>query len=71
MMTEIDKNEIISRILKIAREETTLVFNGYKPSTNDEHQEDRNQLTMLRCMVYGYNSNLCRIKKESHGTPFS
>lgn len=70
-MTEKTKNDFISRIIKLQMEEVRLIINGYKPYIGDQFQSRRDEINMLRCIVYGYESSFCKIKKESHGTPFS
>jgi len=69
-MTEKTKNDFISRIIELQLEEVRLIFNGHKPYIGDSFQSKRNEMEMLRCIVYGYDSNFCRIKKESKETPF-
>lgn len=70
-MTEKEKNKILSRIIELQSEEIKLIFNGIKPYIGDSFQSKRDELKYLRCIFFGYESEYCRIKKESHGTPFS
>jgi len=70
-MTEQDKNEMMSRIIELEYQNIKLIFNGHKPSENDFFEPSRKELNLLRCIVFGYKSNFCKLKKESNGTPFS
>lgn len=70
-MTEKEKNDFISRIIELQLEEVNLIFNGHKPYVGDFFQSKRDEINLLRCIVFGYDSAYCKIKKESHGTPFS
>lgn len=71
MMTQQDKQQIMSRIILLETENTKLIFNGHKPAHDDYFEPKRQELTLLRCIYFGYKSNFCKIKKGSHGTPFS
>jgi len=71
MMTETDRKTILSRIIELELENTDLISKGHKAAENDSFQPKRTELTMLRCVYFGYNSKYCRIKKGFHGTPFS
>lgn len=70
-MTQQDKTQIMSRIISLESEITSSIINGHKPSENDVFREKRNEITLLRCMYFGYRSKYCKIKKGFHGTPFS
>lgn len=69
-MTTQDKEKIISRIVELSLEETKLISQGYKPYINDQYQSKRNELELLRCLLFGYNSQYCKINKGSNGTLF-
>lgn len=69
MMSQEMKNQLISRIIELELENTHLIFNGYKPSENDDFQFKREEMNTLRCILFGYKTNFC--KKGSQGTPFS
>jgi len=71
MMTEQTKSEMISRIIQLELQNTKLIFDGHKPSENDSFEPYRKELSLLRCIVFGYNSNCCKLKKGSHGNLFS
>lgn len=70
-MTQQDMIQIMSRIIKLETEITSSIINGHRPSENDVFREKRNEMTILRCMYFGYRSKYCKIKKGFHGTPFS
>lgn len=70
-MTQQDLTQIMSRIIKLETEITSSIINGHNPSENDVFREKRNEITLLRCMYFGYRSKYCKIKKGFHGTPFS
>ena len=71
MMTQQDRNQIMSRIIELELENTKLIFGGHKPTHDDFFEPKRQELKLLRCLYYGYKSNLCKLKKGSHGTLFS
>lgn len=59
-MTTEDKDEIISRILKLQLEECEAIFNGHKPTIDDKFQTVRLELNILRCILYGHKSIYCK-----------
>ena len=67
-MTSQDKNEIISRIIELQVEEITAVSEGHKPTMNDYLQPKRDEMDLLRCLLFGYNSEYCKLKKKSRKT---
>jgi hypothetical protein len=71
MMTQQDKTQILSRIIQLESENTKLIFEGHKPTRDDFFEPKRQELTLLRCLYFGYKSKYCSIKKGSHGTLFS
>lgn len=71
MMTQQDKEQIMSRIIQLESENTKLIFNGHKSAQDDFFEPKRQELTLLRCLYFGYKSTYCKIKKGSHGTLFS
>jgi hypothetical protein len=71
MMTQQDKQQIMSRIIQLETENTKLIFGGHKCTHDDFFEPKRQELTLLRCLYYGYKSKCCKIKKGSHGTLFS
>ena len=70
-MTQQDKENIISRILELELENCDRIFKGIKPEINDSFSDKRKELEMLRCLLYGYNSIYCKIKKRVLKGPFS
>ena len=70
-MTQQDKEQIMSRIIQLESENTKLIFEGHKPRGDDFFEPKRQELKLLRCLYFGYNSKYCKIKKGSHGTLFS
>jgi hypothetical protein len=71
MMTQQDKQQIMSRIIQLETENTKLIFDGHKSAHDDFFEPKRQELTLLRCLYFGYKSTYCKIKKGSHGTLFS
>lgn len=69
-MTQQDLTQIMSRIISLESEITSSIIHGHKPLENDVFREKRNEITLLRCMYFGYRSKYCKIKKGFHGTPF-
>lgn len=63
MMTTQEKNQIMSKIIEIELEITRSVINGHKPSENDEFMDKRQELNLLRCLYFGYQTKFCNIKK--------
>lgn len=70
MMTEQTRNEMMSRIIELELQNTKLIFDGHKPDRSDSFEPYRKELDVLRCVVFGYDSNVCKIKKGSHGNLF-
>jgi hypothetical protein len=71
MMTQQDKTQVMSRIIELELEITCSVINGHNPSADDEFKNKRQELTLLRCLYFGYRTKFCNIKKGFHETPFS
>ena len=71
MMTQQEKNQIMSKIIKLELELTRAIINGHKCTGDDIFKEHRDELSVLRCLYYGYNSKFCKIKKGFNETPFS
>lgn len=63
MMTLQEKNQIISKIIEIELEITRSVINGHKPSENDEFFDKRQELNLLRCLYFGYQTKFCNVRK--------
>lgn len=63
------KTELISRIIELELENTDLIFKGHKPSNGDFFESKRQELSTLRCIVYGYESKFCK-KSGSSKTLF-
>jgi hypothetical protein len=70
-MIQQDMRLITSRIISLELEITSAIINGHKPSENDIFKDKRTEIDMLRCIFFGYESKFCKLKKGSHGTPFS
>jgi hypothetical protein len=64
-MTNQLKSELESQIIKIESEITIAIINGHRPYHGDIFEDKRNELNTLRCIVYGYGSKFCKIKKGS------
>lgn len=71
MMTQQDKNQIMSRIIELELEITRSVINGHKPSEDDEFNSKRQELSLLRCLYFGYKTKFCNLNKGFNGTLFS
>jgi hypothetical protein len=69
-MTEQTKNEMISRIIELELQNIKLIFDGHKPTEDDFFEPSRKEMAILRCIVFGYDSKFCKIKKGSHGNLF-
>lgn len=65
MMTQQERNQIMSKIIEIELEITRSIINGHKPSENDKFSEKRNELNLLRCLYFGYRTKFCNIKNLS------
>lgn len=63
------KSELTSRIIELELENTELIFKGHKPTENDFFSSKRQELSTLRCIVFGYESKFCK-KLGSTKTPF-
>lgn len=70
MMTQQDKNQIMSRIIELDLKITRSVIQGHRPSADDKFSEDRSELNLLRCLYFGYKSKFCGIKKGFDKTLF-
>jgi len=70
-MTQQDMTLVMSRIISLDLEITSAIINGHKPNGDDIFKEKREELDVLRCVFFGDDSKYCRLKKGSHGTPFS
>ena len=62
-MTTQEKNQIMSKIIEIELEITRSVINGHKPSENDKFMDKRQELNLLRCLYFGYQTKFCNVKK--------
>ena len=58
-MTEKTKSELITRIIELEFEITSSIIEGHKPFLNDHFQDKRNELRILRCLLFGYESQYC------------
>ena len=59
------KSEISSRIILLQSEITKAVLKGHKAHDNDEVIGHRIELTILRCMLYGEESKICKSEKAN------
>lgn len=55
-----NREELISKIIKLELEITTEVLKGHKPFNGDHLESKRNEVNTLRCILYGYNSLYCK-----------
>lgn len=62
--------EIMSRIVEIESMITEkIIKEKYRPTTGDELELERKELSILRCLYFGYDSPFCTLKKGTHGSP--
>lgn len=61
-----NREELISKIIKLELEITSEVSKGHKPYYGDHLEAKRTEVNTLRCILYGYNSLYC--KKNFVGT---
>ena len=59
------KNEISSRIILLQSEITGAILNGHKAHDNDEFRSHRIELMILRCMLYGEDSKICKSERAN------
>lgn len=71
MMTQQDRSQIMSRIIELDLKITRSIIGGHRPSEDDKFKEDRTELSLLRCLYFGYNTKFCSVKKGSNKTLFS
>lgn len=64
MINDPHKEEISARIVELATEEVKLIINGHKATQGDFFQPKRDELKLLRCLLFGYQSEFCKIKKR-------
>lgn len=64
-MKQEEKEQIITRIIDLEMEQLDRLFSGVKPETTDSFSEKRKELQLLRCILFGYTSQFCTIKKGS------
>lgn len=57
------KVELESKIIELEYEITQSIMNGHKPFHGDYLEPKRIELQMLRCVVFGYESQYCNRKK--------
>lgn len=62
-MTPIEREEVLSKIIDLEFEITSSIIKGHKPSIDDEYKEKRNELKLLRCILFGYKSQFCKKTK--------
>jgi hypothetical protein len=55
-------DELISRIISLELEITYEILKGHKPFNGDYLEIKRQEVNMLRCIVFGYKSNFCKNK---------
>lgn len=67
MMTQQNKAQVSSRIIELELEMTLSVINGHRPLENDKFKDKRQELVLLRCLYFGYQTKFCNTKKNSWG----
>lgn len=60
-----DKDNLITKIIQLQMIELESQMNGKKPTVDDNYKDVRAELKLLRCLLFGYNSEFCKIKKGS------
>lgn len=59
-MTEQIKDELITKIIDLEYEITVAIIEGHRPYIGDVFQSKRDELKLLRCLVFGYQSQFCK-----------
>ena len=60
-----DKEIMISRIIELELEEIEAIHKGHRPTIDDRFEKKRIEINLLRCLLFGYDSKFCKIKKGS------
>lgn len=55
-----NRNDLISKIIELELQITSEVFMGHKPFVGDHLEFKRIELRTLRCIVFGYDSIMCK-----------
>ena len=59
-MNQKTKEEIISKIIELELEITSSIFEGHKPYVGDFLEIKRNELNILRCILYNFDKKFCK-----------
>ncbi len=59
------KNELSSRIIFLQSEITDSILKGHKAHDEDEFKSHRIELMILRCMLYGEDSKICKTERDN------
>ena len=59
------KNQLSSRIIELQSEITTAILKGHKSNDDDIFNSHRIELMILRCMLYGEDSKICKTEKSN------
>ena len=60
MMTQQEKNQIMSKIIELELELTRAIINGHRCTADDIFKGHREELLILRCLYYGKESIFCK-----------
>lgn len=59
-MNRNEKKELESKIIELELEITLSILHGHKSRSDDVFQKKREELDLLRCTVFGPESNFCK-----------
>jgi hypothetical protein len=59
------KDELASRVIVLQSEITHAILQGHKAHDEDEFKSHRIELMVLRCMLYGEDSKICKTEKDN------
>ena len=59
------KNQLSSRIIELQSEITSATLKGHKSNDYDIFKSHRMELMILRCMLYGEDSKICKTEKSN------
>ncbi len=59
------KNELSSRIIFLQSKITDSILKGHKAHDEDEFKSHRIELMILRCMLYGEDSKICKSERAN------
>jgi UDP-galactopyranose mutase len=60
ILTQQEKNQIMSKIIELELELTRAIINGHRCTADDRFEGHRKELSILRCLYYGKESIFCK-----------